>query len=107
MKHRLRAAALASLVAAFASGCTALSPDAASHNGRHSWTIPGVLRIGYAEEPDNLNPLFGNSAAADDADALIFAPLFRYDQHGEFFPELATEVPSYANGGISKDNKTI
>jgi peptide/nickel transport system substrate-binding protein len=87
--------------------CTKLSSDTPHADGRHPWTIPGVLRIGYPDEPDNLNPLFGNSSATDEADALIFAPLFRYDQHGEFFPELATEVPSYANGGISKDNKTI
>src|ERR1700692_4822122 len=98
MKHRLRATALValSLIAQFASACTAISPNAAGNNGRHPWTIPGVLRIGYAEEPDNLNPLFGNSGATDDADALLFAPLFRYDQRGEFFPELATEIPSYA-----------
>ncbi|HEV3155852.1 MAG TPA: ABC transporter substrate-binding protein [Candidatus Baltobacteraceae bacterium] len=74
---------------------------------RHAWTIPGVLRIGAAEEPDNLNPMFANTAATDEIDAFIFAPLFRYDQHGELFPELATEIPSYANGGISADGKTI
>jgi peptide/nickel transport system substrate-binding protein len=107
MRRPLRVIAPFLAATAFASGCTAISPNATDNNGRHPWTLPGVLRIGYAEEPDNLNPLFGNSAATDDADALIFAPLFRYDQHGEFFPELATEIPSYANRGISKDNKTI
>lgn len=38
---------------------------------------------------------------------LIFAPVFRYDQNGNFVPELAREVPTYENGGISKDGKTI
>jgi peptide/nickel transport system substrate-binding protein len=75
--------------------------------GRHPWTVPGRLRIGSTDEPDGLNPLFAHSDATDQVDALIFAPVFRYDQHGEFVPELATEVPSYANGGISKDSKTI
>ena len=31
--------------------------------------------------------------------ALIFAPVLRYDQHGEFVPELATLVPTYATAG--------
>ncbi|GAC1443572.1 MAG: peptide ABC transporter substrate-binding protein [Vulcanimicrobiaceae bacterium] len=76
-------------------------------NGRHAWTHPGRLVIGTSDEPDNLNPMFAHSDATDQIDALIFAPVFRYDPHGEFVPELATVVPSYANGGISRDSKTI
>ena len=76
-------------------------------NQRHPWTIAGHVRIGTDDEPDRLNPMFGHSDATDQVDALIFAPVFRYDQHGEFVPELATEVPTYANRGISRDSKTI
>ncbi len=65
------------------------------------------MRIGTTDEPDNLNPLFANSDAAVQVGALIFAPVFRYDEHGELVPELATSVPTYANGGLSKDSKTI
>jgi peptide/nickel transport system substrate-binding protein len=74
---------------------------------RNPWTIPGHLRVGMPEEPDDLNPMFAHTDATDQIDALIFAPVFRYDEHGEFVPELATEVPTYANGGISRDSKTI
>jgi len=86
--------------------CTRVgSPPA---NGmRHPWTVPGLLRIGSTDEPDNLNPMFAHTDATDQIDALIFAPVFRYDQHGEFVPELATQIPTYKNGGISKDGKTI
>ena len=76
-------------------------------NGRHAWTHPGHLVIGTSDEPDNINPMFGHSDATDQIDALVFAPVFRYDEHGEFVPELATVVPTYANGGISRDSKTI
>ncbi len=76
-------------------------------DGRHPWTKPGWLRIGFSDEPDSLNPLFGHTAATLEADALIFAPLFRYDDRGNLIPELAMVVPSYANGGISRDGKTI
>ena len=95
------------LLAAFAfAGCTRTS-DTASSGGRHPWTKPGELRVGSSDEPDNLNPMYGHSDATDQIDALIFAPVFRYDPYGEFVPELATTVPTYANGGISKDSKTI
>jgi peptide/nickel transport system substrate-binding protein len=86
-------------------GCTRV--DDGSHAGPHPWTVSGHLRIGSPDEPDNLNPMYANSDATDQIDALLFAPVFRYDDRGEFVPELATVVPTYANGGISKDSKTI
>jgi peptide/nickel transport system substrate-binding protein len=99
--------AIGVLLLAFTLGActpTAIAPAAGAPN---PWTDPAHLRIGSQDEPDNLNPMFGHSDATDQIDALILAPVFRYDQHGEFVPELATEVPSYRNGGISKDSKTI
>ncbi len=104
MRRSLITCALA--VACFASACSTSAP-VAGIGGRHPWTKPGVLRIGSSDEPDSLNPLFANSDASDQIASLIFAPLFRYDEHGEFVPELATVVPSYRNGGISADSKTI
>ncbi|MDE2482226.1 MAG: peptide ABC transporter substrate-binding protein [bacterium] len=76
-------------------------------NGHNSWTIPGTLRMGEQEEPDSLNLMFGNNAATDEVDGLIYASLMRYDDEGNYIPDLATVVPSKANGGISKDGKTI
>jgi peptide/nickel transport system substrate-binding protein len=87
--------------------CTRVGDGSAASGGRHAWTLPGHLRIGAPDEPDNLNPLFAHTDATDQIDALIFAPVFRYDEHGEMLPELATVVPTYANGGISRDSKTI
>jgi peptide/nickel transport system substrate-binding protein len=107
VRARIGALALAAGLCLSTSACTKLSTQTTVAGGRHPWTIAGTLRLGYPDEPDSLNPLFGHTAATDEVDALIFAPLFRYDQHGEFFPELATELPTYANGGISKDGKTI
>jgi peptide/nickel transport system substrate-binding protein len=106
MTRRLRSLAFALAASSFATACSP-SAQVAGIGGRHPWTEPGVLRIGSADEPDSLNPLFSNSDAADQISALIFAPIFRYDERGEFVPELATEVPTYANGGISADSKTI
>ncbi len=86
-------------------GCTRV--DEPGHGGRNSWTQPGRLRIGSPDEPDNLNPMFAHTDATDQVDAFLFAPVFRYSPSGELEPELATVVPTYANGGIAKDSKTI
>jgi len=104
---RALAAVTVSLLLASAAACTKVDTGATTANGHHPWTIPGTLRVGYPDEPDGLNPMYTNTAAADEADALLLAPVFRYDQRGEFLPELATEVPSYRNGGISADGHTI
>lgn len=98
------------LVAALAllalGGCT--RPGAALTRGGHNaWTVPGVIRLGEPDEPDSLNLLFAHTAAADEATAMLFTFLMRYDANGNYIPDLATQVPSYANGGISKDGKTI
>jgi peptide/nickel transport system substrate-binding protein len=88
-----------------ASGC---SKQAAAVNGeRNPWTIPGVLRLGADEEPDSLNLMYGNNAATDSVAALLFSFILRFDEKGNYFPDLATAVPTPQNGGISKDGKTI
>lgn len=75
--------------------------------GRNSWTTPGVLRFGAQEEPDSLNLMYGNNTATDEVTALVYSFILRYDDNGNFIPDLATEVPTRQNGGISKDEKTI
>jgi peptide/nickel transport system substrate-binding protein len=88
-------------------GCVAPASVHGGAGGRHPWTIPGHLRLGEPDEPDSLLEFYAHTAAADEVNNLLFAPVFRYDDRGNFLPELATQVPSYANGGISKDGKTI
>jgi peptide/nickel transport system substrate-binding protein len=98
------------LVAAFVCallllGCTRVEQTAPG--ARHPWTQPGLLRLASTEEPDSLNKLFANSDAADQVASLLFAPILRYDDRGEFLPELVTVVPTLANGGIARDGKTV
>ncbi len=100
----VRRTAAALFVAALA-GCSSVATPGAG--GRHPWTLPGHVRIGSSDEPDSLNPMYAHTDATDQLTPLLFAPLFRYDARGEFVPELATEVPTARNGGISADSKTI
>jgi peptide/nickel transport system substrate-binding protein len=74
---------------------------------RHAWTKPGVLRIGVVRDIDFLNPLLSGQAGVTDLAQFIFSGLFRYDDHGDPIPDVATVVPTRANGGISADGKTI
>jgi len=92
--------------------CASLLPacnkaSVSTAGGRNPWTIPHVLRLGEPDEPDNLNPLFANNAAADLAFGLIYSYPLRYDRDGNFIPDLLTVVPTLANGGIAKDNMTM
>lgn len=93
--------------ALFVTGCTRVASPGPGTNTRHPWTVPDRVRIGGTDEPDGLNPMFAHSDATDQIDAFLFAPVFRYGPHGEFVPELVTEIPTYRNGGISRDSKTI
>ncbi len=96
-------AALACVLLLF--GCTRV--DQTAPGARHPWTQPDLLRLASTEEPDSLNKLFANSDAADQVASLLYAPVLRYDNRGEYLPELVTVVPSLANGGISRDGKTV
>jgi peptide/nickel transport system substrate-binding protein len=81
--------------------------DTAASSGPHSWTHTDRVRIGSTEEPDALNLLFANTDAAGQIANLIFAPVFGYDERGDYVPEMAREIPTDRNGGVSRDGRTI
>lgn len=72
-----------------------------------SHTIPGTLRYADIQEPSNLNPLLRLEATSTDLDMFVFGFFFNLDDKMRYVPELALEVPSYQNGGISKDGLTL
>jgi peptide/nickel transport system substrate-binding protein len=74
--------------------------------GTNPWTIAGVARV-VSDELGNLNPLFAPDAGAVELAHLWGGFLFNVDDRGELSPELATVVPTIANGGISADGRRI
>jgi peptide/nickel transport system substrate-binding protein len=76
-----------------------------------SGAIPGNqdtrLRIGRSQEPGTLNPITATMEVESDAFALLFDGLVRFDDHGHIAPDLALQVPSQQNGGISQDGKIL
>ncbi len=99
--------AMAALLALVCAACSKAGEPGAPAGGGNAWTRPGVVRIVDNQEPNSLLRLFSNQAAADDVSALLFEPMFRYDDRGRPVPALATVFPTLANGLISKDGLRI
>ena len=91
--------------ALFATSCAHVQ-SSAGHGGRHAWTQPHVLRMADLTEPDHFNPLLSTMDLVYDLDSLVFSFLIIADDRGRLIGDLATEVPSLRNGGISKDGRT-
>jgi peptide/nickel transport system substrate-binding protein len=86
--------------------CLAAAAPAAAQ-ARHAYTKAGVLRIGVLRDIDSLDPLISGQAGVTDIAQLIYSGLIRYDDNGNAIPDAATAVPSLANGGVSRDGRTI
>lgn len=89
------------LVAAFATCYT----GCASAGKRPS--ISEVVFTGLGGEPDSLNPMLSNEADSLNFSHLYMSYLVENDAHGNPIGEIAAEVPSIANGGISSDRRTV
>lgn len=101
----------AAIGAAFLMGATALAGVAGAAASQS-----GVVVVAYNEDPTGqMDPLNSQSAAAYDADQPVLEGLSIYqpenypknDGHWVWKPQLATSVPTIANGGVSKDGLTV
>ncbi len=70
-------------------------------------TRGGTITFALYQEPETLNPYIYVQTASGEVAVFIVEGLLAYNDKGEYFPRLATEVPSRQNGGISADGKTI
>jgi peptide/nickel transport system substrate-binding protein len=94
-------------VAVLLSVCT-IAGGARDTAGRgNAWTTPHVLTISDGGDVTTLNPHLSQSAPVANLSEMTMAWLLKWDEHNQPYPELATEVPTKTNGGISKDGLTI
>ncbi len=100
----LRAPLIAALLALVANTA---GPAASAQDARRPWTVPHVLRYATGEDVVGLNPHLNQQLTLGYMSSLTMAFLLKYDRSNRPVPELATAVPSRANGGISPDGKTI
>lgn len=67
----------------------------------------GQLVFGSLYEPNTLNPLMSDMLATAEIGNLIFSSLVKTNDKGELIPDLAVEVPTLQNGGVSRDGLTV
>ena len=66
----------------------------------------GQIVVGFTQEPTVFNPLMPRIETDQGIWFALFNPLWRADPDGTFVAELAAEVPTLENGGISADGLT-
>ncbi|MBV8579243.1 MAG: ABC transporter substrate-binding protein, partial [Candidatus Eremiobacteraeota bacterium] len=100
MKVRLAALACAA-VTTLACACAPVA------NGGASTRATDTLVVAQQREPGSLNPALENGTSATEWGMLLFQYLVKYDDRGRLVGDAATDVPTLANGGISRDGLTI
>lgn len=94
MRSRISLIALGALVA--------LSQSALAQRG-----ASGHVNVLYWQAPSILNPYLSSGTKDVESSSVILEPLLRFNERGEMVANLASEVPTVANGGFSADFKTI
>jgi len=68
------------------------------------------LSFNLSNDPGTLNPLLtlpDAGASALIVERLVFEPFVDLDEHGRVTPVLLRQIPTLANGGLSRDGRTI
>jgi peptide/nickel transport system substrate-binding protein len=69
---------------------------------------PKVVTISFTTgDPESLNPLYAYSWGSEVAFEMFLLPLWNIDKNGNYVMELAAELPTLENGGVSADGLSI
>jgi peptide/nickel transport system substrate-binding protein len=91
-----------------AAACLSWALTASSATSASSSPAPGktTLRVGWTIGPDNLSPFIGVETASSEVLLIAYDRLFGMGFDGRPNAQLAAELPTTENGGISADGKT-
>jgi peptide/nickel transport system substrate-binding protein len=67
----------------------------------------GKLRLLWWQAATLLNAHLSNGLKDIDAARVVYEPLAAFNRYGEFVPILAAEIPSFENGGLSRDGTAV
>jgi peptide/nickel transport system substrate-binding protein len=96
----LRTGSLLGLSLPFAGALTGLGATEAA-------AAAGQLVIGVTQEAVNFNPLlYVNTGVETSVEYIVFDALWKFDPAGKLIANLAAEIPSVENGGVSADGLT-
>jgi peptide/nickel transport system substrate-binding protein len=102
VKKRARFVASALAALAVLNGCARVASPVGG-----SSPDPPELRLVAAQDPPGLDPLISDNADLQDLVPIVHGFLLGTDARGAFTPDLAAEIPSLRNGGLSRDGLTI
>ncbi len=83
------------------------APTEAATEAPTEAAAPKSVTITFFEEPDNLNPWYTQMWFAWVARDLFLVGLWSHNENLEMVPEMAAEIPTAENGGLSEDGLTI
>ena len=107
LRRALAAAGLALLLVHCAPAPASPSAPPASTHTSAPVKSGGTVTLALSSEPDTLNPYLASQRAAAEVHIFVLEGLLSVNEKGEFFPVLATAVPTKENGGVSADGLTI
>jgi peptide/nickel transport system substrate-binding protein len=87
--------------------CLAALALASCHARNTAGNDSSTLRVSVRKDPISLNPLLLEGIGAYTFGELMYSYLTTYDASGHIAGDLASEVPSTANHGISPDGLTV
>lgn len=98
--------ALAALIMLVA--CGGSDPEEGGNTGARNLAPPDrqVLRLRLGSEPKTIDPHLSSTVSETTLSKPVFAGLFTYDEQLQIVPNVAAEMPTADNGGISKDGLT-
>ncbi len=70
-------------------------------------TFSGTATITFVQEPDNLNPMYTTMFFSGITRDFWLKGLWSFDDNNQPVPDIAAEIPSAENGGVSADGKTL
>jgi peptide/nickel transport system substrate-binding protein len=67
----------------------------------------GTLKIIYWQAAVHLNPHQAGGTKDQDASRVFYEPLAGWDTDGNLIPQLAAEIPTRQNGGVTADGRSV
>lgn len=67
----------------------------------------GHVNVLFWQAPSIMNPYLSGGTKEIEASSTVLEPLAGFDDKGNVFPRLVTEVPTIDNGGVAKDMTSI
>ena len=88
-------------------GCSSDSKTKETPAKQRVAQVGGKIVYGSLYEPTTLNPFISDMVSTHEVASLIFSGLVFMNNQGSWQPDLATDVPSSQNGGVSGDGRVV